>query len=156
MFIGARNLQGLTGGTIVIKGTDGAPIAGYVSPNLQGFDLTHKATVDRVANQSGNTASLIITDEFIQITFDFIPQGTSLANALKSATIPPPGATAAITGLPIIPIGSFADGLNTDGTSTQPWIYETDAGVNGKAKEKWEGKITLTRYVGITSGTAIA
>lgn len=151
LFLNKRNLQGLTGGTITLKQPDGSAYSGYVSPNLQGLEVAHKATSDKVANQSGNTGAIIITDEYLEVTFDFIPEGTSLANALASARIPQPGSTAVIAGLPVIPMGTFTDGLNASS-----WIYEADAGVNGKAKEHWDGKITLRRYVDITAPAAIA
>jgi hypothetical protein len=68
--------------------------------------------------------------------------------------MPEPLSKAAITGLPIIQIGTFADGLNTNGANTQPWIYEGDGGIAGKAKEKWDGKITLRRYKDILAAAA--
>lgn len=156
LFINARNLQGLTGGTIAIKNPDGTALSGYVSPNIQSISAGHKASVDRVPNQSGNTGALIITDEYIELAFDFIPQGTSLTNAKASASVPQAGSSAAITGFPIIRLGPFADGFNTDGASTQPWIYEADGSLDGHAKEKWDGKLTLRRYTDITLATAIA
>lgn len=152
-------LQGLSGGTIRCKNPDsstGTLVSGYVSPNLQGLDFNHKGEIARIPDQSGQTATLIVTDEWIELTFDFIPQGATLANAKLSAQVPQLLAKFEICGLPIIPIGSFADGLNThtsafggDAASTQPWIYEGDSGGSGKAKEHWDGKLTLRRYVGI-------
>lgn len=156
LHLAARNIQGLAGGTIAFKNPDGSSIAGYVSPNLQGLDISHKASVDRVPNQSGDTGCIIITDEYIEVAFDFFPQGSTLTFALASAQIPQAGASAQISGLPIIKLGPFADGLNTNGATTNPWIYEADGGLNGKAKEKWDGKITMRRYVAITNATAIA
>ena len=156
--VNLRSLQGLTGGTIAwtVPESDGDPaagaaLAGYVSPNLQGFALSHKCEVEKIPNQSGNTASMIITDEYLEITWDYIPQGTNRANALAAAQLPPPGSKGEIEGLPIIKIGNFTDGLNTDGASTQPWIYEGDGGLDGKVKEHWDGKITLRRYRDIPS-----
>lgn len=159
-FFNGKMLQSLTGGTIVFteppaSGSGaGSTIAGYVSPNLQNLDLLHKGDVDLVPNQAGQIASLIVTDEWIELVFDYFPQGTDDTNARASATLPKIGSKAAITGLPIVQIGSFADGLNTNGSSTQPWIYLGDGGVGGHAKEKWDGKITLRRYVNITSAAA--
>jgi hypothetical protein len=157
-------IQGLNGGLIRFKNPDGATgtlIGGYVSPNLQGLDFSHKGEVTRIPDQSGATAVLYVCDEWIELTFDFIPQGSSSANAKISAQLPKILAKAEVCGLPVIPIGSFADGLNTHtanfagaGSSTQPWIYEGDGGGNGKAKEHWDGKITLRRYTGIDTGAA--
>ena len=153
-----RNIQGLSGGTMQLFDTDGTTQIGtsYVCPNLQALDVTHKAEYEEIPNQAGATGSLIITNEWIEITFDTIPQGTNDANARNSAAIPPAGATARITGLPIIRIGPFADGLNTNGASTQPWFYLGDGGLGGAAKEHWNGKITLRRYPAITTAAAVA
>lgn len=153
-FLNGVNLQGLSGGAIAFTQPSGTALTGYVSPNLQGFSLSHKAAVEMVPNQAGQQASMMITDEWIELTFDYFPQGTTAANAKLSATLPEVGSKAAITGLPIVQIGAFVDGLNTNGSSTQPWIYEADGGLDGKSKEKWDGKIALRRYVGITSGAA--
>lgn len=151
-FLNGVNLQGLTNGAIAFTQPSGTVISGYVSPNLQGLDIKHDGTIDRVPNQAGQTASLMVTDEWLELTFDYFPQGSSAANAKKSAILPELLSKAAITGLPIFQIGAFADALNTDGASTQPWVYEGGGGYSGKAKEKWDGKITLRRYVAIASG----
>lgn len=153
-------IQGLLGGLIrwvtPTNTTTGTALSGYVSPNLQGLNFSHKGEVAKIPDQAGRTATLIVTDEWIELTFDVIPQADTLANAKLSGTMPPLLSKAEICGLPIIPIGSFADGLNThtaafagDGTSTQPWVYEGDGGADGKAKEHWDGKITLRRYTQI-------
>lgn len=152
--LNAKLLQGLTGGTIAFTQPNGAAITGYVSPNLQSLRYSHKGEIKKVPTQGGNTGALVACDEFIELTFDFIPQGTSDANARESASVPELLSTGQVSGLPIIQIGSFADGLNTNGASTQPWIYEGDADGGGAAKEVWDGKITLRRYVSIASGAA--
>lgn len=153
--VNAKLQQGLVGGTIAFTQPSGTSITGYVSPNLQGLAASHKATVDRIPNQGGRTGALIINDEYIELTFDYFPQGSTDAASRASATLPEPGSKAAVSGLPIIQIGTFVDGLNTNGSSTQPWIYEGEGGdVSGKAKEKWDGKISLRRYTDIPSGAA--
>jgi hypothetical protein len=141
-------------GTIAWKNPDGtafAPGAGYVSPNLQGLDYSHKGKVDKILNQAANTGALVITDEYIELSFDYIPQGTSDATARAAAAVPPLGSSATITNLPIIQIGTFADALNAAN-----WIYEGDGGGSGKiGSPNWDGKISLRRYVDITTPTAI-
>lgn len=160
-------LQGLTGGLIRFltptNSSVGSSLAGYVSPNLQGLDFSHKGEVSKISDQGGATAVLYVCDEWIELTFDYIPQGTTSANAKLSAQIPPLLSKAEICGLPVIPIGSFADGLNThtaafagDAASTQPWIYEGDGGGTGKHKEHWDGKITLRRYTNILKTSTFA
>lgn len=157
-------LQGLEGGLVRFKtptngSTGTASGAGYVSPNLQGLDFSHKGEVKKIRNQAGQFATIMITDEWIELTFDYIPQSDTLANAKLAAVIPPLGSKFEICGLPVFAIGNFVDGLNTHtanfaapGTSTQPWIYEGDGGGGGKAEpEPWNGKLTLRRYYNIPS-----
>lgn len=160
-------IQGMTGGMIRFKtphdGQVGDALAGYVSPNLQGVSFNHKGDVGNIPNQGGAKATLYVTDEWIELTFDYIQMGSTTANALASAQLPPLLSKAEICGLPVFPIGSFADGLNTHtanfaapGTSTQPWIYEGDGDGSGKAKEHWDGKLTLRRYLNIPSSATYA
>lgn len=149
-----RQLHGIAG-TVTFKNPDGTAIAGYVCPNIQGLEFSHKGKVEKIPDQSGNTGAIIAFDDYIEVTFDFIPQGTSEANARTSALIPQLLATATITGFPIIKLGPFTDGLNTDGGSTQPWIYEGDGSGSGNAESHWTGKVTLRRYVSITNTAAV-
>src|SRR5438128_11696061 len=103
-----RQLQGFSGATIAWKNPDGttfAPGAGYVSPNIQGLDYSHKGKVDKILNQAANTGALVITDEYIELSFDYIQQGSTEAHARESAAVPPLGSSATIAGLPVIQIG---------------------------------------------------
>jgi hypothetical protein len=148
--LGARHLTGLVF-AIAFVNPSGTSFAGYVQPNLTGMDLGHKGKVDRIINgATGNTGSLLISDEMIEVTFDYVPEGTSIANALASAWIPEIGAVGTITTAPVIKIGLFADAFNC-----AAWIYEGDATLSGKPEEKWNGKIPLRRYVSITVPAAI-
>jgi len=147
---GKGHVFGLTGGTISIKGTDNVAIAGYVSPNLQTLRLTPAFKKDMIPNQSGNIASAIFYDEMIECTFDFVAEGTTIANAKLSAQIPEAGSFATIAGLPVIKQGSFADVLNS-----ADWLFEGDASLNIGAEKKLEGTITLRRYKDLAAAAAI-
>lgn len=144
------HIHGLTGGALGI-----ASLSGYISPNLQTLRTTHAAEIDRVRNQGGDTSGLIASDEMVECDFDFIAEGSTIANAKKNGI---PGALAGVTvtGLPIIACGPFTDALNTNGVNTQPWIYEGGGTITGAHNGKWTATLPLKRYPGITSATVIS
>ena len=154
--LGKRHIQGLAGILLTLKNPNGTTLSGYVSPNLQSLKLGHKANNKKILNQSGNTGSIIGTDEYAELTFDFVPQGNNDAAARANAGVPQNLGSGTVTGAPIIAFGPFTDVLNTNGVNTQPWIYEAEANLDGKLQEEWGGSITLRRYPDITSGTAVS
>lgn len=153
--LGTGQIRTLTGAALGCTA-----LTGYVSPNMQSLKANHKADVKTTKGQNGKTTTAYYSDEQIELTFDVIPEGTTPGSAIveakKSAGLPAVGSAFTITGLPIIVIGAFTDGLNTNGTSTQPWIYEGGGTISGEADEKWTLSLPLKRYEGITSGTAIS
>lgn len=140
----------MSGGAVGI-----ASLSGYVSPNLKTLKLGHNNTADEIKGQDGEISALIFSGDSVECTFDFIPQGTSIANAKKAAGIPASGAAVTVTGLAIIAFGPFSDVLNTDAGNTQPWIYSGGGSISGESEQKWMASLPLKRYIGITSGTAI-
>ena len=135
---------------IVLYGADATTaISGYVCPNLSGSGLTHSFDVDEVSDQAGNINALIGgMKEKLECEFDFIAQGSSVANAKISATLPTALSIAKITGAPIIPVGAFSDAYNTN-VVTVPWIYMGGT-LTESAGGKMTGKIKLVRYINIT------
>jgi hypothetical protein len=157
--VGAAHIQGLKVGTsafgaITFTNPDGTSMSGYVSPNLTSAQIKPSAKTEKVAGQDGYTSSLYGCDEMLEMTFDLIYEGDTIAHAISSAGLPQHLASAGITGFPVIPLGPFADGINTNGATTQPWFYESDAQVNAK-NPFWDGSVTLRRYRKITSAAAI-
>ncbi len=148
--IGAGHVYGLAGGTIVIKQPDGTTLSGYVSPNLKTLRSGHESEVDRIKNQGGEIASLILKGEFFSCEFSVIPEGTTIANAKASATLPALGSSATISGLPVIAQGSASDILNS-----ALWIYQGGGSLNGDSENHWTMTLPLFRYPGITTVTAI-
>jgi hypothetical protein len=148
---GKGHVFGLTGGTIALKDADGTTtITGYISPNLQSLRLSAGAKKDMIPNQAGNTASAIFWDESVECTFDFVAEGTTVANAKLSGRIPQAGYFAALAGLPIIPFATFADVFNSGA-----WLYEGEGSFNIGAEKKLEGSITLRRYTDLAAGAVI-
>ena len=133
----------------------GCALSGYVSPNMQTLRLQHAAEVDKIKGQNGYTTGLIFQDDVLECTFEYIPEGTTIANSKLSAGIPAAGAAFTITGLPIVTMGGFADALNTNAGSTQPWIYEGGGQLHGDKAAKWSATLPMKRYPSITSGTAV-
>ena len=148
--LGTGHIHSLTGGAIGI-----ASLSGYVSPNMQSLRVSHKADKQAIKGLTGKTTGLIFEDDTIEVEIEFIPEGTTIANAKKAAGIPAAGAAVTMTGLPIIAAGGFTDALNTDAGNTQPWIYEGDGTINAKNDGAWTATLKLMRYLSITSGTAI-
>ena len=148
--IGAGHIYGLTGGTIVLKGPDGTTISGYVSPNLKTLRSTHVGEKDRIKGQNGEYNSIILKGEMFECEFNFIPEGATIANSKSSATLPPLGSSATLSGLPVIAQGSASDVFNS-----ATWIYEGGGTLNGDSENHWTATLPLCRYPGITTVTAI-
>ncbi len=136
-------------------------LAGYVSPNITQPRLTHRqAGHKEVLTQVGEVGGKIfILDDVLVATIEFIPEGTSKANALLSGGLPVEGSVVNISGMPIMVVGAFADAWNNSGAGTvsNPWFYEGDGVINGEPNsENWTMTLPLYRYKNITSGTPVA
>jgi hypothetical protein len=155
--IGKGEVLGLGAGSILFTNPDGTTSSGTVSPKPVSFDATHGGDVMPIKDQNGLTVGYIANDESIEVTFDVVPEGTTFANALTSAGIPKLLAKAVITGLKIVAIGPFSDGLNVGGAGilANPWIYLGGAKLNGSADKPWGYSITLKRSPNISANTAI-
>lgn len=143
---GTGHIHGMSGGVI-------GSIAA-VSPNLQGGSLSVQGEDDEIKNQVGEVTGLIGSNTTLEATFDFIPEGATIANAKVSTTLPQINSPVTITGMAIVPCGQFADAYNTNGSNTQPWFFKSGR-INHQADGKWTASITLKRYFLITSGTPI-
>jgi len=127
----------------------------YVTPNIQGIKINHSGDVQKIKSTGGEITGLIGSGEFITCSFDYIFEGSTLANAKASAQIPQLLSTCTITGLAIIACGPFVDGFNTDSANTQRWIYEGGGAGDYKNAAAGTGTVTLNRYVNI-AGTSAA
>ena len=149
--IGRGHIVGLAGGTITFSPT----LTGSVTYDERSLRLSHNGSISNIKDKSGDTVGLVATDEMLECAFTFIPYGASTTAAKLSAQAPDLLAGATISGFPPIPMGSFADALNTE-TDGQPWIYEGGWEVNGTGDgEPWTASFTMRRYLGITSATVI-
>lgn len=142
--LGRGQIQRLTGGTIANA------VAGYVSPNLQSLRLRHAGDKKTTKNQSGDTSAAYYSDQMLELEIDFIPEGTTIADAKKAAYSPAPGDAVTLSGLPVINKGGFTDALNS-----ALWIYEESTD-NGTNDGHWTGGMKIVRHLGITSLTPVS
>jgi hypothetical protein len=142
--LGTGHIHSLTGAAVSCS------LSGYVSPNLQSLRAVHNADVDRIKGQSGKTTGAIYEDDTFECTFEFIPEGTTVANAKLSAGLPAAGTGFTLSGLAVVTMGGTADIFNS-----ALWIYEGGGQLNGAADGKWTATLPLRRYPQITSLTAI-
>jgi hypothetical protein len=137
-------------------------VTGYVSPDMESYDITHEADTEEVRNSSGEVVGHIGYNNRLTLTINFIPANTtSVANARLSAALPDVNGTCIITGAPVIEVGSYLDALNAPGTpGAGPggrWIYAGGGSIKTTATGKATGTITLKRYTNITAtGAATA
>lgn len=149
--VGPVHIEALHGAVLGIPA-----ITGYVAPNLQGARIAHTAEIDPTKGQSGKTTGIMLNDEILECEFEYLPEGAStLAAAVKSASIPRAGAFLQISGLEVVQIGPFTDAYNTNGVNTQPWIYVGGGVINATNDGKWTVTLPCRRYPLIPSNAVI-
>lgn len=146
--VGTFSLRDLTGNLI--------GSSGHVSPNLKTLRIRHVGEIKRIKGQKGLTTGLLANDEMLECSFDWILEGTSRADSLKSGRLPLLLSAVDIANLPVIICGGFTDALNNTGLTGKPWIYEGDGSVNGESEDVWTGSFTLRRYEGITTWSIVS
>src|SRR5205814_4494991 len=145
--VGKGGIYGLA--TLAITSLTG--ITGYVSPKFETLTCSGQAQFDEEQGQTGDVDQLVGVNKGISCQFKFKPRGTSIANARASLSIPDICAGVTITGLDVIACYGFTDVFNTNGSNTQPWIFNGDFSIEGTHTGLWMANITLRRYTTITS-----
>lgn len=132
-------------------------VTGYVSPDMESYDITHEADTEEVRNSAGEVVGHIGYNNRLTLTVNFIPTGTSVANALLASSLPDVNGTCIISGAPVIKVGSYLDALNGPGSPASGpggrWIYAGGGSIKTTQTGKATGTITLKRYSGM--GTTI-
>lgn len=132
-------------------------VTGYVSPDIESYDITHEADTEEVRNSAGEVVGHIGYNNRLTLTVNFIPSGTSVANALLAASLPDVNGTCVITGAPVMELGGYLDALNAPGSPASGpggrWIYAGGGSIKTTQTGKATGTITLKRYTGM--GTSI-
>lgn len=146
---GKGHIDGITG-TIAFTNPDGSALSGYISPNIQSLRVTHAGKLDEIKGQDGEYNSFLIAGEKFECEFNFIPEGTTKANARAAAQMPKLGSAGTLTGLAVIPMGSVAD------VFAGVWYYLGGGTDNGVHDNVWTGSFTLHRYPSVSTTTAIS
>lgn len=127
-------------------------VTGYVSPDIESYDITHEADTEEVRNSAGEVVGHIGYNNRLTLTVNFIPSGTSTANALLSASLPDVNGTCIISGAPVIKIGGYTDAINA--LTGNRWIYAGGGSIKTTQTGKATATITLKRYTNITASGA--
>jgi hypothetical protein len=127
-------------------------VTGYVSPDIESYDITHEADTEEVRNSAGEVVGHIGYNNRLTLTVNFIPSGTSTANALLSASLPDVNGTCVITGAPVIEIGGYTDAINA--ATGNRWIYAGGGSIKTTQTGKATATITLKRYTNVTASGA--
>ena len=127
-------------------------VTGYVSPDIESYDITHEADTEEVRNSAGEVVGHIGYNNRLTLTVNFIPSGASTANALLAASLPDVNGTCVITGAPVIEIGGYTDAINA--ATGNRWIYAGGGSIKTTQTGKATGTITLKRYANLTASGA--
>ena len=128
-------------------------VTGYVSPDMESYDITHEADTEEVRNSSGEVVGHIGYNNRLTLTVNFIPAGSTVAIAKLSAALPDVNGTCIITNAPLIEVGGYVDAINAPGSpGSGPggrWIYAGGGSIKTTQTGKATGTITLKRYSGM-------
>jgi hypothetical protein len=145
--------------TIAVYDASGSVIvSGYVSPDIENYDITHECDTEEVRNSSGEVVGHIAYNNRLTLTVNFIPKGTNAVEAtallerLYGCSLPVGNGTVAITGAPAINFGGYADAINTG--SGGRWIYAGGGSIKTTQTGKATGTMTLKRFINISAGAA--
>jgi hypothetical protein len=145
--------------TIAVYDSGGSVIVGgYVSPDIENYDITHECDTEEVRNSSGEVVGHIAYNNRLTLTVNFIPMGnnataaTALLERLYGCSLPGGNGTVSIAGAPVINFGGYADAINT--ASGGRWIYAGGGSIKTTQTGKSTGTMTLKRFLNITAGTA--
>ena len=127
-------------------------IVGYVSPDMESYDLTHEADTEEVRNAAGEVVGHIGYNDRLTLTVNFIPAASSSANALLATTLPEVNGTCILTGAPQVKVGGYADALNA--ATGNRWIYAGGGSLKFTQTGKVTGTITLKRYANLSAAGA--
>jgi len=126
--------------------------------NIQSVRVSTNGELDQIVAQDGDIKGLIATGDFLEATFEVIPEGATQADALTGCRIPARLKAFSASGFGNIPLGPFLNsGINTTGSSvtdTQPWIF-ISGDINGPANGKWSMTWVMRRFPSITNSTPI-
>ncbi len=156
--IGNKYIFGSPATLAMYDATGSLIVTGYISPEMESYDITHECDAEEVRNSSGEVVGHIAYNNRLTLTVNFVPVGTSatpataLGERLKGASLPLGNGTVEITGAPAINVGGYADAINTG--SGGRWIYAGGGSIKTTQTGKATGTITLKRFPAISAGAA--
>lgn len=138
--------------------TDGstAIVSGYVVPVVESYSIAPFAEFRELTGASGEVTSTRTTRKGLECTLQFRPEGSTEANATKSATVPAIGNTAAISGMKVIQVGEFADAYNVAQGANTMWHVTAVSPLTGGAQDPQMYSVTMRRYLGLSGNTVVA
>lgn len=105
---------------------------------VQSWDYSNKAKKEPVAGADGNTVSVTYYDPTAEASFEYIPSGTGLANAIAQVILPPIGTICTVTS------------TNYTAIAGTNWIVE-DAAIKATNTKNKVISLKLCQYPNITA-----
>jgi hypothetical protein len=148
---GKKYIYGSPATLALYSSTNGAAVmTGYVSPDMESYDLSHESDTEEVKNSAGEVVGHIAYNNRLTLTVNFVPaSATSVDLAKLTAQLPDANGTCIISGAPVIVAGGYPDAINAD--TSNRWIYSGGGSIKTTNTGKATGTITLKRYAGITA-----
>ena len=134
-------------------------VTGYVAGTVSGINVNHAAESSMIKNQDGDVDAVITHGEYLEATFEIIASGTTKDLVKLHASLPEANSTLAISGLEIIPMGPFSDGLNVSGASLPlmaRWIYTGGASVRLSTDGHATISLPVKRFPALVGATAFS
>ena len=142
-------------GTFTMTATDNVTMSGTISYQPESLRVVQSGDITEIRNNDGDVVAMTAVNEALEATFQIIPYGTSIANAVVSAQAPRLLTGFHTAGLPDFQMGAFSDALNA-AEGEAPWIYVGGWEVNGaNSGDPWSISVNLRRYPNITDATDI-
>jgi len=142
-------------GAATITWPNGDTISGTVTRNTESLDVSVQGNLREQENNANEVTSLVGSRDLLELSWNFVPDGATIAAGVLSAGVPQSGARMEVSGFPIIKMGSFSDGLNTNAGNTQDWIIQPNARIVGSKDGPWAVQFSARRYLGITDATPV-
>lgn len=135
--------------TIVFYDKTGTTLStAYRTPPIEEIDVTVGGASDEQEGVDGEIEHVHFKGEYIELNLNCRPADDTIANALKTATLPSGGFTAVITGAKVFRAGDFADAVNvtSGGNLAYRWIVQPGAKFTGPSTDRARLNVTLRRY----------
>lgn len=115
--------------------------------------IQHSADTRAIRDNHGNDVTVFWTNERVVVEIVAVPFGATGANtlaaAITAATLPAPGGWMTISNAPDIPMGSFANVLES-----ADWMYNGDGRIEMASDGEWGIRFSATRRSNLTKAAA--